>query len=131
MATINKEIEINRSREFVWDAIRDVGNIHKRLVVGFVTDCKLEGDWRTVTFANGMTVREFIVSIDDQTFRHSWSVRSDMLKHHNASAQVFSEGPDKCRVVWIADVMPNAAAAVMDGMIQQGLSAMKQTLEAQ
>jgi hypothetical protein len=131
MATINKEIEINRSREFVWDAIRDVGNIHKRLVVGFVTDCKLEGDWRTVTFANGMTVRELIVSIDGQTFRHSWSVRSDMLKHHNASAQVFSEGPEKCRVVWIADVMPNAAAAVMDGMIQQGLSAMKQTLEAQ
>jgi hypothetical protein len=131
MATINKEIEINRSREFVWDAIRDVGNIHKRLVVGFVTDCKLEGDWRTVTFANGMTVRELIVSIDDQTFRHSWSVRSDMLKHHNASAQVFSEGPEKCRVVWIADVMPNAAAAIMDGMIQQGLSAMKQTLEAQ
>lgn len=131
MATINKEIEINRSREFVWDAIRDVGNIHKRLVVGFVTDCKLEGDWRTVTFANGMTVRELIVSIDDQTCRHSWSVRTDMLKHHNASAQVFSEGPEKCRVVWIADVMPNAAAAVMDGMIQQGLSAMKQTLEAQ
>lgn len=131
MATINKEIEINRSREFVWDAIRDVGNIHKRLVVGFVTDCKLEGDWRTVTFANGMTVREFIISIDDQTFRHSWSVRSDLLKHHNASAQVFSEGPEKCRVVWIADVMPNAAAAVMDGMIQQGLNAMKQTLEAQ
>ena len=131
MATINKEIEINRSREFVWDAIRDVGNIHKRLVVGFVTDCKLDGDWRTVTFANGMTVREFIVSIDDQTFRHAWSVRSDLLKHHNASAQVFSEGPDKCRVVWIADVMPNAAAGVMDGMIQQGLNAMKQTLEAQ
>jgi hypothetical protein len=131
MATINKEIEINRSRDFVWDAIRDVGNIHKRLVVGFVTDCKLEGDWRTVTFANGMTVRELIVSIDDQTFRHSWSVRTDMLKHHNASAQVFSEGPEKCRVVWIADVMPNGAAGVMDGMIQQGLNAMKQTLEAQ
>jgi hypothetical protein len=43
MATSHKEIEIKRSKEFVWDAIRDVGAIHKRLVPGFVTDCMLEG----------------------------------------------------------------------------------------
>lgn len=131
MATIIKEIEINRSKETVWDAIRDVGNIHKRLVVGFVTDCKLEGDWRTITFANGMSLRELIVNVDDQICRHSWSARSEMLQHHNASAQVFSEGPEKCRVIWIADLMPNEVAGPMEGMIQQGLNAMKQTLEKQ
>ncbi len=49
MASIQKEIDINRSRETVWNAIRDIGNIHKRLVVRFVTDCKLDGDWRTIT----------------------------------------------------------------------------------
>ena len=129
MATIIKEVEINRSKEFVWDAIRDVGNIHKRLVVGFVADCKLEDDWRTVTFANGMVVRELIVSIDDEICRHAWSVRADMLEHHNASVQVFSEGPDKCRAVWIADVMPHAVAGPIEQMVQQGLKAMKQTLE--
>jgi hypothetical protein len=43
MATIHKEIEIKRGKAFVWDAIRDVGASHKRLVPGFVTDCKLEG----------------------------------------------------------------------------------------
>jgi hypothetical protein len=32
MASIRKEMEIDRSKEFVWDAIRDVGAIHKRLV---------------------------------------------------------------------------------------------------
>ena len=57
MATIRKEIEIERTKEFVWDAIRDVGAIHKRLVPGFVVDCKLEGDTRIVTFANGMVAR--------------------------------------------------------------------------
>ena len=129
MATIIKEIEINRSKETVWDAIRDVGNIHKRLVVGFVTDCKLEGDWRSLTFANGMTLRELIVNVDDKICRHSWSARSEMLNHHNASVQVFSEGPEKCRVIWIADLMPNEVAGPMEGMIQQGLKAMKQTLE--
>jgi len=130
MATIHKEIEIERNKEFVWDAIRDVGSIHKRLVPGFVVDCKLEGDWRTVTFANGMVVRELIVAVDDKTCRHSWSARGEPLTHHNASVQVFSEGQDKCRVVWIADLMPNEIAEAIGEMIQKGLDTMKQTLES-
>jgi len=130
MATIHKEIEIERNKEFVWDAIRDVGSIHKRLVPGFVVDCKLEGDWRTVTFGNGMVVRELIVAVDDKTCRHSWSARGEPLTHHNASVQVFSEGQDKCRVVWIADLMPNEIAEAIGEMIQKGLDTMKQTLES-
>ena len=57
MASIHKEIEIERNREFVWDAIRDVGAIHKRLVPGFVVDCKLEGDFsnRYLRKRNGRT----------------------------------------------------------------------------
>lgn len=129
MATIRREIEIGRSKEFVWDAVRDVGAIHKRLVPGFVVDCKLDDDWRRVTFSNGMVVRELIVDVDDKTCRHSWSARGEPLTHHNASVQVFSEGQDKCRVVWIADLMPNSVAEAIDAMIQQALSTMKQKLE--
>lgn len=129
MATIRKEIDIDRSEQFVWDAIRDVGNIHKRLVPGFVVDCKLEGDWRTVTFANGMVVRELIVSVDDQSRRHSWAAQGELLTHYNGSVQVFPDGDDKCRVVWIVDLMPNEAAEQIGNMIQQGLETMKQTLE--
>jgi len=129
VATIHKEIEIDRSGEFVWDAIRDVGNIHKRLVPGFVVDCKLEGDWRTVTFGNGMVVRELIVSVDDETRRHSWAAEGGQLTHYNASLQVFSNGNEKSRVVWIADLMPNEAAEPIGQMIQQGLETMKRTLE--
>jgi carbon monoxide dehydrogenase subunit G len=122
MATIHKEIEIELSKEFVWDAIRDVGAIHKRLVPGFVVDCKLKGDWRIVTFGNGMVVRELIVDVDDKTSRHSWSARGEPLTHHNASVQVFSEGQDKCRVVWVADLMPNEVAGGIAEMIQQALN---------
>ena len=124
-----KKSQSSGSKEFVWDAIRDVGSIHKRLVPGFVVDCRLEGDWRTVTFANGMVVRELIVAIDDKTCRHAWSARGAPLTHHNASVQVFADGDDKCRVIWIADLMPNEVAETIAEMIQQGLSRMKQTLE--
>ena len=129
MATVHKEIEINRNKEFVWDAIRDVGAIHKRLVPGFVTDCKLEGDSRIVTFPNGMVVRELIVDIDDNACRHAWSARGEPFTHHNASVQVFPLANDKYRVVWIADLMPNEIAESIAEMIQQGLNTMKQTLE--
>jgi len=130
MASIHKEMEIDRSKDFVWDAIRDVGAIHKRLVPGFVVDCKLEGDSRIVTFANGMVARELIVDVDDKTCRHPWSARGEPLTHHNASIQVFSRGDDKCRVVWIADLMPNEVAETVGEMIQRGLDTMKRTLES-
>ena len=65
MASIRKEIVIEVSPENVWTAVRDVGAIHVRLVRGFVVDCRLEGDARIVTFANGLVVRELIVDVDD------------------------------------------------------------------
>jgi hypothetical protein len=46
-------------------ALRDVGALHTRLVPGFVVDTRLEAGARIVTFANGMTVREQIVTVDE------------------------------------------------------------------
>ena len=129
MATIEKAIEIARDRAFVWDAVRDVGSIHKRLVPGFVLDCRLEGDSRIITFANGMVMREVIVTVNDETCRHVWSARGAPLTHHNASLQVFADGAGKCRVVWIADLLPDEVCDTVENMILQGLAVMKQTLE--
>ena len=129
MATICREATIARDAGLVWDAIRDVGAIHRRLVPGFVVDCRLEGDSRYITFANGMAMREVIVSVDDQTRRHAWSARGEPLTHHNASIQVFADGDAACRVVWIADLMPDDVADTVADMISQGLAAMKRTLE--
>ena len=130
MATVHRETKIARSKDFVWDAIRDVGAIHRRLVPGFVVDCKLDGDSRIVTFANGMLVREIIVAVDDQTCRHAWSARGKPFTHHNASMQVFSEGDEQSHVVWIADVMPNEVADTVGEMMSQALVVMKRTLES-
>jgi carbon monoxide dehydrogenase subunit G len=129
MASIRKEISIEARPEQVWDAIRDVGALHTRLVAGFVTDCRLEGDARVVTFANGVVARELIVDLDDGARRLAWSARGGPLTHHNASVQVFPEGAERSLIVWIADLLPNEMAPTIDGMIGQGLAAMKKTLE--
>ena len=132
MASIHREIIIEASAEQVWAAVRDIGAIHTRLAPGFVTDTKLEegGIARVVTFGNGLVARELIVDLDEQARRLCWSAAGGRLTHHNASAQVFDEGPARCRFVWIADLLPNELAPSITGMIEQGLSAIKPTLEA-
>ncbi len=88
------------------------------------------GDSRCLTFGNGMTIREIIVDIDNQRYRHSWSARGEPFTHHNASLQVFAEDEQTCRIVWIADVMPNEITGKIAEMIEQALHTMKATLEA-
>ena len=129
MASIRKEILIEDNAAHVWDAVRDVGAIHVRLVPGFVVDCRLEPGARVVTFANGMVARELIVDIDDKARRLVWAVVGGRLTHHNASVQVFAEGANRCRLVWIADLLPEEMAGAIEAMVQQGIGTMKQTLE--
>ncbi|HEV8693963.1 MAG TPA: SRPBCC family protein [Lysobacter sp.] len=129
MASIRREIQVNAAPEHVWDALRDVGRIHERLVRGFVTDCQLDGDARVVTFANGMTVRERIVDVDDTQRRVVWSAEGVPFTHHNASVQAIDEGTARTRLVWVADLLPNELETPVGAMIDQGLAAMKRTLE--
>ena len=129
MASIRREVSIAVAPEQAWSALRDVGALHTRLVVGFVTDCRLDGDARSVTFANGVTARERIVDVDDAARRVVWSAVGGRLSHHNASAQVFDDAGGS-RVVWIADLLPNELAPAIAAMIEQGLAAMRRTLES-
>lgn len=129
MASIHREIVIDAPPEVVWDALRDVGAIHRRLAPGFVTDVRLEEGARVVTFGNGLVVRELIVDIDDRTRRVAWSAVGGALTHHNASAQVFAEGEARSRFVWIADLLPHELAPTIAQMIDQGLAVIKRTLE--
>ena len=130
MASVHREIIVERPVAEVWDALADVGALHTRLVRGFVVDCRLEPGARVVTFANGLVARELIVSVDAERRRVAWSVVGGRLSHHNASAQAFAEGDGACRIVWIADFLPDEHAPAIAAMIEQGLQAMQRTLAA-
>src|SRR5438067_10166581 len=129
MASIRTEILTGAKPESVWAAIRDIGALHERLVPGFVVDTKLEPGARIVTFGNGVVAREAIVDIDNNAMRLAWSASGGRLSHHNASAQVFADAGGGSRIVWIADILPNEMRQAIDGMISQGMAAMKRTLD--
>jgi carbon monoxide dehydrogenase subunit G len=133
MASITTEIQIDARAADVWAALRDFGALHQRLVPGFVVDAHTEGHARIVTFANGAIAREILVAIDDEARRLAYTVVDAPtigFTHHSASAQVFDEGPDRSRFVWIADVLPHEVAAKVRPMMEQGTAVIKRTLES-
>lgn len=128
MASIREEIFTAARGYEAWDAIRDVGALHTRLVPGFVVDTRLEQGVRVVTFGNGMTVREPIVDVDDRERRLVWSAVGATTTHYNASLQVFDEA-NGSRVVWIVDLLPHEAAGRVGEMMKLGIEVMKRTLD--
>ena len=130
MASIRKEVLLAAPVDEIWAALRDIGALHTRLVPGFVTDCRLDGDARIVTFANGMVARELMVDVSDAERRVVWSSVGGRLTHHNASAQVFAGDDNTSRLVWIADLLPNEFADMVGAMIAQGLAAMQRHFAA-
>jgi carbon monoxide dehydrogenase subunit G len=129
MATIQKEITIEAAPAAVWAAIRDVGAVHERLVPGLLTATTFDGEARTVTFANGLVIRERIVTVDDTARRLVYAATGGRTTHHNASLQVLAEGPRRTRLVWITDLLPAEAAEPVAALVERGAAVMKATLE--
>ena len=130
MATIRKEIQIDVPPEKVWDALRDFGALHERLVPGFVTDCRMDGKDRIVTFASGAVVREVLIDSDDDARRLAWSIVDGPYQHHNGVAQVFAEG-EGSRFVWTTDLLAaDDVVQVTEQSMETGVGVAKKTLEA-
>ena len=130
MASIRTEVLIDARPDDVWDALRDWGALHQRLVPGFATDARLDGADRIVTFFNGVVLREVLVDRDEDARRLVWSVADGPYTHHNGAAQVFEEADGRARFVWVADVLPDAVAAPTREMMERGTQVVRQTLEA-
>ena len=129
MATIQEEFEVPAPAEQVWAVLREFGAVDQ-LAPGFVTACSLEeeGAVRALTFANGMQVRERLVTCDEAARRIVYSATGGRTSHHNAAAQVIALGPQRCRFVWTTDLLPDALAPAIGQMMAAGARAMQARL---
>jgi Polyketide cyclase / dehydrase and lipid transport len=128
MASIRKDIPIQAPARDVWDAVRDFGALHTRLVPGFVLDTKLDGEARIVTFASGTVARELLIDCDDARRRLAYAVISERMKHYSASVEVVADGDTNSRVIWTVDLLPHEIAPYVSGQMEQGVLAMQKTL---
>ncbi len=99
MTSFAVEVGTNASAAAVWDVIRDIGALHTRLVPGFVTNSELVPGGRRVTFANGMTVIELIVSLDGNLHRLVWTAQGGAsgVTHYNAAVRWKREVSWRCQ----------------------------------
>jgi len=130
MASVVKIIRTHAAPDAVWDALRDVGALHTRVVPGFVTATELVPGGRRVTFGNGVTLFEPIVTIDDQARRLVWSAQGGATTHYNASVQVAADEGGGSVVTWIADFLPDSAKPAIDGAMTSGAAVMGKTFDA-
>jgi polyketide cyclase/dehydrase/lipid transport protein len=129
MATIRSELKTRAPAGEVWAAIRDIGALHTRLVPGFVTDTKLEPGARVVTFVNGVTLREPIVTLDDEARRLVWTAEGGRARHYNAALEVSELADGSTSVVWTADFLPDDIGGYLKQAIDAGMAAMQRSLD--
>ena len=134
MTSVSREVTITAPAEKVWDALRDFGALHTRLVPGFVVMTTLSDDGRerVVTFFNGAVAREVLVGIDEDAMRVAYSVVESPMgaTHHNASAQVFAVDGGASRFAWTTDVLPDALGEPTAMLMERGIAVIKATLGA-
>jgi hypothetical protein len=130
MASIYQQLAVDVDIEKAWAALRRVGEAHK-LFAPVLVDGHLEGDTRTVRFANGMVVQERMLDVDDQRHRVAFTAMDvPGMKYHHSSMQVLNGGPGRCLFVWITDFFPQEMADKLAPLIEQGARALKANLEA-
>lgn len=131
MATVCVETIIDVPARQVWEAVADVGAVHRRLLPGRVAAARIEGDVRILTMPDGAQVRELILAVDHAIRRLAYTVTEGQrlpLTYHHASFQVFEEG-DRSRLVWLTDVLPHAMADVVKGRVERGIQEIREILE--
>ena len=128
MASICRDIFIDRDAESAWAALRRFGAAAE-LFRGVLVGCRCTGHVREVTFAGGKTLMEQLVTRDDPTRRLVYTLRHPAYTHHNASMQIVPASAG-CRFIWISDFLPEERAATMEPLIDAGCRALQVCLES-
>ncbi|MGV9680804.1 SRPBCC family protein [Nocardia sp. NPDC003482] len=133
MATLRREITISAPPQHVWSVIADIGAVHHRLLPGRVTDTRIDGEYRFLTFPDGHVIRELIVTVDHTLRRFVYAVVEGSrppLTHHHAAFEVHPKD-DGTQLIWTTDLLPDTHAPEVGIRMDHGLAEMKRTLESQ
>lgn len=129
MATIHKEVTIERPAGAVWAALSDVAHVDRLL--SYIESVEMDGNVRSCSFGNGAQLREVIVSSDDTRRRLAYTIVEEPFgfEHHSASWQAVADG-NRSRFVWTTDVLPDSVVEALEPLIDQSIADIRNALEA-
>jgi Polyketide cyclase / dehydrase and lipid transport len=129
MASIHHEVPVEVDVEKAWAALRRVGDAPV-LFAPVLVGGEMQGDTRTVRFANGMVVRERMLDVDDERHRVSFTALDvPGMTYHHSSMQVVEAGNGRCLFIWITDFLPQEMDGQLMPLIEAGGKALKANLE--
>ena len=121
MATIHKTAHIAASPMKVWERIAAVGELNK--ILPAVVKCRLDGDTRYCTMADGGQLEEQILAVDQELMRVAYAITKSPfpMERHFSSMQVIPNGSHS-RFEWFTDIKPDSLRNAISPMLDQMLS---------
>ena len=126
MASVYKQVTLNLSADKLWEMVADVANL-SNLLDG-VQHSEVDGTTRSCTFADGAKLRETILGVDHENKRVAYTILEAPFKldFHAGSMQVRDAGDGKSTLVWAVDVLPEAMADPINGLLDGEMGKLKE-----
>ncbi len=131
MASIRRELRIDRTAAQVWPLIGDPGRIQEWFpgIVGCTVETTDEGTTRTVTLATGIPLVEHVVTNDPIARRFQYKIAGGVFKEHLGTVDVIDLGDGSCLGVYSTDALPDVMALVIGGATGGALENIKALAE--
>ena len=127
VASIKKEIHIDRPPEAVWAIVGNVGSMEW---VPGVIGSTIDGNIRTCDVSEGAVLKEQILSIDETARYYEYTIVESRLpiSFYRASMKVTDDGIGS-RFIWTAEIEPADLGPMIEAALRGGAQALKARLE--
>ena len=127
MATIRRQLRIQRNARDVWSLVGDPSAL-PRWFPG-VVDAQVDGTTRVITTASGIPMPEEIVTNDPLQRRFQYRITSPIVRNHLGTIDVFDLGDESSLVAYATDCEPDALALIIGGACGNALHELRRLLE--
>lgn len=129
VTSISIHIPLSADAAFSWDVVRDISAVDTRLIPGFATSVEPGPGTRTVTFANGMTVTERIIEINDDDRRLRYQAIDGPATHHLGTQSVTPDDAGS-HLVWTTEFSPPTLLDLTINSMCAAAELMRTTIDA-
>lgn len=128
MASIRREVRIDRSAAQVWSVVGDPATIHTWFPG--IAGSTVEGKVRTITLNSGIPLPEDIVTVDPILRRFQYAIAGGLFRSHLGTVDVIALDESSCLVVYGTDAEPDVMALVIGGAAGGALEELKAQFES-
>lgn len=117
MATVRRELRIDRPAETVWKVVGRADILHLWFpgIVGCTVETVDGRTTRVITMGSGLPMTEEIITDDPIQRRFQYRITASTFRHHLGTIDVIELDASSCLVVYSTDAVPDAMALVIGG----------------